>query len=149
MKLRTQLGLVAAAVVALGVGCGRSPNAPSPSMANVSGVWVLQDPVGANPTTMVLDQSGSIVTGTWSVISESLTSEGTVSGTVSGAQLTIRAEVVTRNVGSNPCATVVTVVSGVLGVSEDALSGTMTSVRQPPCILRPSVSSSTWRRAAH
>lgn len=142
--LRDRLILAGAAPVllALAGGCQSSPTAPS-LMANVAGTWVSQS------TTMVLEQNGSIVTGTWSRIAESQTTNGVVSGNVSRDQFTIRAELVTRySDSSNPCATVTTVVGGVLTVSEDSMSGVLTDVRQPPCILRPAPSQSTWRRVA-
>jgi hypothetical protein len=152
MELRSQFGtetsslisvpaVVAFLFIALTVGCESSPSGPSSFIANVGGTWV------SEMTTMVLDQNGSTVTGTWSRVDESQTTSGVVSGDVARDQFRIQAELVTRYSGSaNPCATVAIVVGGVLTVSEDSLSGVLTSVRQPPCILRPSSSQSMWRR---
>lgn len=112
MELRYQFGtlhhpviLAAAALLALTVGCESSPSAPSPSIANVAGTWLLQSPAEISQTTMVLEQNGSTVTGTWSRTIESLMTSGTVSGTATSDRVTIRADLVTRDGGSAPCAT--------------------------------------------
>jgi hypothetical protein len=112
-------------------------------MANVAGTWVLQSGAETSQTTMVLDQSGSSVTGTWSRPQESLTTNGVVSGTVSSDQFTLRADVVVREGSVTPCTTLVT---GVLAVSENSLSGVMSSVPQPPCSGRVAALPYTWRR---
>lgn len=114
-------------------------------MANVAGDWVLQSPTGTSQTTMRLDQSGSAVTGTWST-SDLGGADGIVFGTVSRNRFTIRAEIVARRGDATSCSGTMTVVTGVLAASGETLSGEMTSVRQPPCILRPFTGSYIWRR---
>ena len=128
------------------VGCGQSPSLPSPVMFNVAGTWVLQHPSEASQTMMLLEQTGTGVTGTWSQTVRSLVTNGFVSGSVSRDQLSISAELVTQNGISQPC---VTLVRGVLAISEDSLAGVLSSVRQPPCSGRPALLTYTFRKTTH
>lgn len=153
MKLRYHFGLLhrapiliaVATLLAAVVGCESSATTPSPSTANVAGTWVLQIPAEPAQTTMVLNQDGPVITGTWSRTAESLTTTGTVAGTVSRDQFTLRADLVSRDNNSTSCATSVT---GVLIVSADSLSGSMSSVPQPPCSGRAATLPYSWRRLA-
>ena len=152
MKLRLRFSLIrlgliltpVATLVAAVVGCQSSATAPSTVIANIAGTWVLQIPAGLTETKMVLSQDGSLVSGTWSRTTDSLTTTtGIVSGTVSHDQFSLRADLVSRDGNSTSCAISVT---GVFAVSDDSLSGSMSSVVQPPCGGRPATLPYSWRR---
>jgi len=141
-------------VLLMAVACGRttptSPTpSPSPMLVNLSGTWILDNPTGVTgqTTTWVLTQAGSSVSGTSSHAAEFVVSDtGTISGDVSGLSFTCRWETITDYGGSGTCHTVRRVSTGTLTVSETSMTGTISSVPQPPCEGRAYIAQYSFRR---
>jgi hypothetical protein len=127
--------------------CGKtSPTSPTPSL---SGSWILDNPTGVTGQTTVwmLTQTGSRVIGTSSRTAEFVVSDtGTISGEVSGSSFTFRWENTTDAGGSGACQKVMTVSTGALTITQTLMTGTISSVPQPPCEGRVSVAQHSFRR---
>ena len=76
----------------LAVGCGGgSGTVTSPSATSIAGTWTgaFADTIlGPNPSTWVVQQSSSAVSGTFTIQAPLATGKGTISGTISGTTVT-------------------------------------------------------------
>jgi hypothetical protein len=121
------------------------PTSPTPSL---SGTWTLDNPIGVTGQTTVwnLTQTGSRVTGTSSrTVDFVVRDTGTITGEVSGVMLTFRWDN-TTDAGSGACQKVTTVSTGTLTITATMMTGTISTVPQPPCEGRVSVAQHSFRR---
>lgn len=127
--------------------CGKtSPTSPTSSL---SGTWVMNNPAGVTgqTTTWILTQTGSRVTGTSSRTAELVVSDtGTIAGDVSGSSFTFRWEHAIDSGGAGTCQRVMTVSTGTLTITQTLMTGTISTVPQPPCEGRVSVTQHSFRR---
>jgi hypothetical protein len=127
--------------------CGKtSPTSPT---ASLSGTWTLDNPIGVTGqvTMWILTQSGSRVTGTSSrTVDFVVRDTGTITGEVSGVMLTFRWENTTDGGGTGTCQRATTVSSGTLTITPTVMTGTISTVPQPPCEGRVSVAQHSFRR---
>lgn len=119
---------------ALAVGCNRgtsgSPTQPSPpSPANVAGTWSgsASDSTGSGQMTWTLTQAGSTMTGAVTLVdaASAVRGAGTISGDISGADLTFTLKIPAGGF-DRPLATCATTATGTAAASANSITGSYT-----------------------
>ena len=131
-------------VVTLAPGCSsRQPNEPTAARnADVSGTWL---PVGSSGPGLRLIQRGTMVEGTGiAPVTDLYPATMTVDGSVSGSEFQFTATAVSNQ----PDGEHRTSINGTLTVSSATMTGSISSVPQPPHASKPALAQVTFARTA-
>jgi len=129
------VALLMAMASACGSDSGSSPS-PTPTVINIAGVWsgTALDNIlpGASPTTLNIQQSGTSVTGSFTVkAGGGATGQGTVQGTINGSSFSVTLTILAGGYPTDPKC--VQTVTGTLQVQGSSMTGPYTSTFGAGC----------------